>query len=51
MHVVVLGGEEVTCGPLVFAVCSEHSNGNVINDGMSFKPFFFFYEPVDVVIA
>lgn len=50
MHVVVLGGEEATCGPLLFAVCSEHSNGNVINDGMSFKPLFF-YEPVDVVIA
>lgn len=52
MHVIVLGGEEATCGPLLFAVCPEHCNGNVINDGMSFKPlFFFFYEPVDVVIT
>lgn len=41
MHVVVLGGQEATCGPPLFAVCSEHCNGNVINDGMSFKPLFF----------
>lgn len=42
MHVVVLSGEEATCGPLLFAVCPEHCNGNVINEGMSFKLLFFF---------
>lgn len=41
MHVVVLSGEEATCGPLLFAVCPEHCNGNVINEGMSFKLLFF----------